>query len=186
MVAFVVLVLAVLSRLLPHALGVSAWGVTAMGGGLLFYGSRLGVRSRWMAMLAVPVIAATDWYLTTVVYGFPFKVSSYLIPWVWYAAVACFGSMLLYRRRTVLRVGGAAVMSATGFFVLSNGLVWLSGTMYPKTAAGLLSCYAAGLPFYRNDALATMVVCGVLFGAPVLARSISERMKAAQDAGFAA
>lgn len=82
--------------------------------------------------------------------------------------------MLLHRRRTVVRVASAALGSATGFFLLSNGMVWLSGTMYPKTAGGLMACYAAGVPFYRNDAIATMLVCGVLFGLPVLARRIAE------------
>lgn len=186
MIAYVVLLVAVLSRLVPHLLGVSAWGVTAMGGGLLFFGSRLGLRSTWQALLAVPVIAFTDWYLTTVVYGFPFKVSGYVIPWIWYAAVACFGSMLLHRKRSVLRVSGAAIGSATGFFLLSNGLVWLSGTMYPRTAGGLLACYAAGVPFYRNDAIATLAVCGVLFGVPVLAKSMAEGFRHVGSEGHGA
>ena len=183
MLAYIVLVLAVLSRLLPHLLGISAWGVTAMGGGLLFFGSRLPARSRWQALLAVPVIAATDWYLSTVVYGFPFHVNSYLPTWLWYAAVACLGSVLLHRSRTVLRVGASALGSATGFFLLSNGLVWFSGTMYPKSAAGLLSCYAAGLPFYRNDTLATLAVCGALFGLPALARHLIDSVAHSGDHG---
>ncbi len=179
MVGFIVLLLAVLSRLVPHLLGTSAWGVTAMGGGLLFFGSRLGAKDRWMAVLALPLIAGMDWYLTTEVYGFPFHVAGYVIPWVWYVAMCFMGSAVLGRRRTVGRVVGAAVASATGFYVLSNGAVWLGGTMYPRTAQGLLACYAAGLPFYRNDAVSTLILCGVLFGLPALAR----RMAEAQDEG---
>lgn len=170
MAAFLVLLFAVLSRLLPHLLGVSAWGVTALGGGLLFFGSRLPGDQRWKALLAVPLLAAMDWYLTTEVYGFPFHITGYVVPWLWYAGVAWFGSVVLGHRRSALRVVGAAVGSATGFFLLSNGLVWLNGTMYPRTPGGLLACYAAGLPFYRNDALATLALCGILFGLPVLAR----------------
>ncbi len=174
MAGFVVLLLAVLSRLVPHMLGVSAWGVTAMGGGLLFFGSRLRKSERWMAVLALPLIAEMDWFLTTRVYGFPFQVAGHVAPWAWYVAVCLLGSALLSRRRTVGRVAGAALVSSTGFFLLSNGMVWLSGTMYPKTAQGLLACYAAGLPFYRNDALSTLVVCGLAFGLPALARQMVE------------
>ncbi len=180
MAGFVVLLLAVLSRLLPHALGTSAWGVTAMGGGLLFFGSRLRADARWMALLSLPLVAAMDWYLTTQVYGFAFHAAGYVVPWVWYAAVCWFGAVLLHRRRTVGRVAGAALLSSTGFFLLSNGMVWLSGTMYPKTAGGLLACYGAGVPFYRNDALSTLVVCGVLFGLPALARRMAVH---GEDAG---
>ena len=174
MVAYVVLLLAVLSRLLPHALHISAWGVTALGGGLLFFGSRLGKTSRWQAVFVVLAIAVTDWYLTSVVYGFPFHVRGYVVTWAWYAALCCFGSLLLHRRKSLLRVVGAAAGSSTGFFLLSNGMVWLSGTMYPKNAGGLLACYVAGVPFYRNDVLSTLAVCGVLFGLPVVARRMSE------------
>ncbi len=184
MVAYVVLILAVLSRLLPHALHISAWGVTALGGGLLFFGSRLGKATRWQAAFAVLAIAATDWYLTSVVYGFPFHLRSYVVTWAWYAAVCCSGSLLLHRQRTALRVVGAAVGSSTGFFLLSNGMVWLSGTMYPRNPGGLLACYVAGLPFYRNDLLSTLAVCGVLFGLPVVARRMSEGL-AGVDRGAA-
>ena len=172
MTGFVVLLLAVLSRLVPHLLGVSAWGVTAMGGGLLFFGSRLSRNRRWTALLALPLIAGMDWFLTTKVYGFPFHVAGYVVPWLWCMAVCLLGAAVLGRRRTMGRVVGAALVSSTGFFVLSNGMVWLSGAMYPKTAAGLMACYAAGLPFYRNDALSTLAVCGVVFALPVLARRI--------------
>ena len=183
MLAYLVLVLAVLSRLVPHLLHTPAWGVTALGGGLLFFGSRLNRRQWWQALAAVPLLAATDWYLTAQVYGFPFQLRSYVIPWLWYAAVAVLGSSLLHRRRSVVRVGGAALLSATGFFVLSNGLVWLGGEMYPRSFAGLLACYAAGLPFYRNDAFSTLALCGLLFGLPVLGRRLAERVEAFRDSG---
>lgn len=171
MAGFVVLLLAVLSRLLPHALGVSAWGVTAMGGGLLFFGSRLRRGERWMALLALPLMVGMDWTLSTAVYGFPFHAAGYAVTWCWYLAVVVLGSVML-RRRTVGRVVGAALLSSTGFFLLSNGAVWLDGAMYPKSLAGLMGCYAAGLPFYRNDALSTLAVCGVVFGLPALARRL--------------
>ncbi len=42
MLAYIVLLLAVLSRILPHAFHATAWNFTAVGGGLLFFGSRMG------------------------------------------------------------------------------------------------------------------------------------------------
>ena len=172
MAAYVVLILAILSRFLPHALHTSAWGVTALGGGLLFAGSRWDRASRWRALLAVLAIAASDWVLTTGVYGYPFHVSAYVVTWAWYALVCVAASAWLYRRASATRVVTAALASSTGFFLLSNGTVWASGTMYPRTFAGLSACYAAGLPFYRNDVISTLAVCGILFGLPALARRI--------------
>ncbi len=186
MLAYLVLVFAIFSRLVPHLLHTPAWGVTALGGGMLFFGSRLQSRQRWQALAAIPLLAATDWYLTTRVYGFPFHLRSYVIPWLWYAAVAVLGAALLHRRRSVVRVGGAALLSATGFFILSNGLVWIGGEMYPRSFGGLLACYAAGLPFYRNDALSTLALCGILFGLPALARELAHRLELLRGSRFIA
>lgn len=170
MAVYVVLILAVLSRFLPHLLHTSAWGVTALSGGVLFAGSRLRRGARWQALVAVLLIALSDWILTRAVYGFPFHPGAYVVTWAWYGLLCVGASAWLYRRGSAARVVAAALASSTGFFLLSNGLIWASGTMYPRTSAGLISCYAAGLPFYRNDALSTLAVCGILFGLPALAR----------------
>jgi hypothetical protein len=45
--------------------------------------------------------------------------------------------------------------------------------MYPRTLSGLIACYAAAIPFYRNDVLSTAVVAGLAFGIPVMVRKIS-------------
>lgn len=177
MLAYLVLVLAALSRLLPHALHGVGLNVTAVGGGLLFFGSR---RPRWQALCAVGVMALTDVYLTRFVYGFPFHVRSYLMTWAWYGAVCLLGSGLL-RRVTLLRVAAAVLSSATGFFLLSNLVVWAESGMYGHSAAGLLACYAAALPFYGNDLLATTITAGVLFGLPVVARQLTTALSAASD-----
>jgi hypothetical protein len=36
--------------------------------------------------------------------------------------------------------------------------------MYPKTIAGLMACYAAGIPFFGNTLLGDFVYAGILFG----------------------
>ena len=54
--------------------------------------------------------------------------------------------------RTVL---AASLVGAVAFFLISNFGVWLGGGMYSPTWKGLLDCYAAGLPFFRNSLLST-------------------------------
>ena len=50
--------------------------------------------------------------------------------------------------------------------------------MYPRTLAGLGACFAAAVPFYRNDLLSTTVVAGLAFGVPVLVRKASSANEA--------
>jgi hypothetical protein len=175
MLAFLVLLVAAISRLIPHAMHGVGLNVTAVGAGLLFFGSR---RPRWQAGIAAVVMALTDVYLTTMVYGYPFHVRDYLVTWAWYAAVCVMASALL-RRVTVLRVVAGVVASATSFFVLSNLAVWAGAGMYPHTAAGLVACFAAAVPFYANDLVSTGYCSAVFFGLPVLGARMVQAMRGA-------
>jgi hypothetical protein len=177
MLAIVILFLAALSRLVPHMLHGIAYNFTAVGAGLLFFGSR---RPRWQTVLAVAVMALTDIYLTTRVYHYAFHLRGYLVTWVWYAAVCLLGSGLL-RKVTVLRVVGGVLASATSFFLLSNFVVWAGSAMYPHSLAGLASCFAAGVPFYGNDLVSTGVFAGAFFGLPALAARLVDAMRPANQ-----
>ena len=174
MLAILVLLLAAFSRLLPHAMHGVGLNFTAVGAGLLFFGSR---RPRWQAGIAAAVMALTDIYLTKAVYGLPFHVSGYLLTWAWYAAVCLIGSGLL-RKVTALRVVAGVFASATSFFLLSNFVVWIGSGMYAHSLAGLSACYASGLPFYANDLASTGLVSAALFGLPVLAARMTEMLHA--------
>jgi hypothetical protein len=167
MPAYLLLLVAVLTRVLPHA---GWWNLTAVGGALLYFGAR---RS-WREMLApLAVLMATDYYLTVFAYHYSFRWESYLPTWAWYLAAMALGQILLRARTTVVRVTAGALLGPTSFFVLSNYAVWAGGGMYPHTLAGLNACFVAALPFYRNDLISTAIVAGLAFGVPALVRRMS-------------
>jgi hypothetical protein len=185
MSAYLVLLLAVLSRILPHAFHAVSWNFTAVGGGLLFFGSQMNrvhssARKAARVVIAVLVLMATDYYLTVYAYGYPFHVRGYLVTWAWYALVCLIGSQLL-AKTSVLRVVAGTLASATSFYILVDFAVWAGGQLYPHTLAGLGACYIAAIPFYRNDLVSTGLVAGALFGLPVLAAKIVETIHAAHD-----
>ncbi len=93
MAAYLVLLFAVLSRVLPPAFHVSGVNFTAVGGSLLFFGSKMGGArmGRWQAGIAIAALAATDYFLTVFAYGYPFQTSAYLATWVWYGAICLVG-----------------------------------------------------------------------------------------------
>jgi hypothetical protein len=167
MPAYLLLLVAVLSRLLPHP----GWmNFTAVGGALLYFGAR----RPWREMLApLAALMATDYLLTVYSYQYSFQWRFYVATWAWYAMAMALGWILLRARTTVLRVGAGALLGPTSFFLLSNYAVWASGWTYPRTLGGLGACYAAAVPFYRNDLLSTTVVASAAFGLPVLVRRLS-------------
>ena len=177
MVAYLVLVLAILSRLLPYAFHTTSVGFTAIGGGLLYFGAR---RSRWQTIPAVLALMATDWYLTTQIFNYPFHASAYIVTWLWYAAVCLFGHQVLSGKASMLRVAGSVLATSTSFFILSNFVVWAGSNMYPHSLAGLAACYVAAIPFYANDLMSTAVTAGALFGLPALARDITATVNQAR------
>lgn len=164
MPAYLLLLVAVLSRLMPH----NDWlNFTAVGGALLYFGAR---RS-WREMLApLAALMVTDYCLTVFVYHYSFRWEGYVTTWAWYVAAMALGHILLHARTTFVRVAAGVVLGPTSFFVVSNYAVWASGGMYPRTMAGIETCYAAAIPFYRNDLLSTAIIAGAAFGIPVLLR----------------
>jgi len=170
MPAYLLIALAVLSRLVPHP----DWlNFTAVGGALLYFGARRG----WREMLApLAALMATDYVLTVFAYHYAFRWETYVTTWAWYVMAMALGHILLHARTTFVRAGAGVVLGPTSFFVVSNYAVWAGGVMYPHTLAGLGTCLAAGIPFYRNDLLSTGIVAGLAFGVPVLVR----RMRGAE------
>ena len=162
MLPFLLLIAAFASHVLPHPW----WNFTAVGGALLVWGAR---RPWYWAALPVGLLALGDWYLMRFVYSYPFHVDAYLLTWAWYALVIVLGRLLLQGSPGFARVGGAAVLASTSFFVASNFAVWAEpGSWYPHTMAGLDACYTMALPFYRNDLLSTLLVVGLVWGLPAL------------------
>jgi hypothetical protein len=170
MLAYLFILLAVVVRFLPHP-----FAFTPVGAALLFFGARGPRRQIWVPLA---LLAASDVILTTLVYRYPFS-WDHFVTWAWYAAILWLGTAL--RENTGwLRVAGAALASSISFFVVSNFAVWACWTTYPKTLAGLLTCYAAGVPFFRRGAAGDLFFAAILFGAPALAAAISRSLSKPQ------
>jgi hypothetical protein len=171
MPAYLLLLAALLSRVIPHA---GWYGFTAIGGSLLYFGAK---RSWREMLLPVAALAGLDYYLTTHVYSYDFIWQDYLVTWAWYAAAIILGAILLAREVSVVRIASAALLGPTSFFLASNYSSWLAlnhpGGMYAHTFAGLLTCLAAGLPFYGRDLISTGLVLTLAFGVPVVVRRFS-------------
>ena len=138
MPAYLFLLIAVASRLALGATPHPEWfNFTAVGGMLLYFGAR---RS-WREMLApLAVLMATDYFLTVNVYHYAFQWPAYVPTWTWYIAAMVLGQILLKSKTTFVRVGAAALLGPTSFFLLSNYAVWAGGGMYPRTMGGLGAC----------------------------------------------
>ena len=61
----------------------------------------------------------------------------------------------------------AAVASSVVFYLITNFAVWLFDNMYTKDLTGLITCYIAAVPFFRNTLLGDLFYTIVLFGVTI-------------------
>lgn len=159
---------AAFSRLIPHAPNFTAVGAIA-----LFSGAKLV--SDWKAFL-IPVAALwlSDLFINNIVYAQYYDSFMLFTGGFVYMASALFLGVivgrLLLQTPSFTKVVGASLLSSILFFLISNFGVWISvSSTYPHNAAGLLMCYEAAIPFFRNELVATLMYSGVFFGAYYLA-----------------
>ncbi len=71
---------------------------------------------------------------------------------------------LLLKGRSFSSLLTGAIAAPTVYFLVSNFMVWTgaSEAVYAKSFGGLMTCYEAGLPFYRNSLIATLVFLPVI------------------------
>jgi hypothetical protein len=81
-----------------------------------------------------------------------------------YAFIVWLGTKLRESPRA-WAIAGAALAGEVVFFAITNFANWIVQTdTYPHTVAGLLACYVAALPFFRNALISVAVYATVLFG----------------------
>lgn len=160
--------LAAFSRLLPHPPNFAPIGAMALFGAAYF--------SQRYLSFAIPIVSMwlSDLVLNNVIYN------QYFDHFVWfyqgcywtYGAFIMIGliGFLILKRIKIQNLILASLLASIIFFLLSNFGVWASTTMFPKNFSGLIACYTAGLPFYKNTLMGDLVYTGVLFGAFELAQ----------------
>lgn len=159
---------AVASRLAPHPWNLTSVTAVALFGGAYFQDRRLA--------FAIPLAAL---FLSDLVLGFyPGLPLVYLS----FALVVVLGVWLSSRRRPPF-IAGAALLSSVMFFAVTNFGVWAFGSIYPRTLAGLESCYLAAIPFFRGSVEGDLLYTFVLFGGFALLERRFLGLRDPQDIG---
>ncbi|MBN1118071.1 MAG: hypothetical protein JXA77_12745 [Bacteroidales bacterium] len=157
-----IVLLAAFSRLIPHPPNFAPIGAMALFGAAYF-------SQRYLSFL-VPIISMwlSDLVLNNVVYSqhFDYFVWFYQGCYWTYGAFILIGlvGFVLLKRIRIHNLILVSLLASLVFFIVSNFGVWASTTMYPKNFSGLIACYAAGIPFFKNTLMGDLVYTGVLFG----------------------
>jgi hypothetical protein len=157
------ILMAALSRLVPHPANFAPIG------GMALFGAAYFDKRLWAYLVPIVSMWISDLALNNAVYG------AYFDRFVWFysgsaftygafALIAAFGTVAL-RRVRIPALAVSALCASAIFYLVSNFGVWFSSGMYPKTFEGLTACYVAGLPFFKNTLLGDAFYVALLFGA---------------------
>lgn len=147
LIALGLVTLGVVSRLIPHQPNLTAIGAIA-----IFSGVYLPKKFAF----AVPILSML---ISDMIIGFHSTIG-----WVYAAFVLV--AFLSYQGRSWLRDGkilASPLVSASLFFLVSNFGVWLSGSLYPLTLAGLVDCFIRAVPFFRPTLMGDFAYTTLLY-----------------------
>ena len=154
-IAVTLVALAALVRLVPHLPNATPIAAMALFGGAI-------LPKKWGWILPVVAMLATDailgWYTLPIM-------------------VAVYGSFILTNligtavrsKLNVSTVLGGSLAGSLLFFTLTNFAVWAWTPMYQPTIAGLVACYVAALPFFRNTVMGDLGYTVAIFGTYAIA-----------------
>jgi hypothetical protein len=137
------------TRLIPHLPNMTSITAVALFGGAYFQDRRLAF-----------VVPLTALFLSDLVLGL---YSGMAVVYLSFVLIVGIGLWLRTRRQPAL-IAGAALFSALLFFGVTNFGVWAFGHLYPKTSSGLTACFAAAVPFLRNELIGDLVYTLIMFG----------------------
>lgn len=156
------LVIGIIGRVIPHPPN-----FTPIGGIIIF--SMLSLENRFLKFF-IPILVfwVSDLIINniTLPLTYPQYYQGFQLFGNWSIYLALFSIMLglklfLNNRKKYL-IPRSSLIAATLFFLITNFGVWLGSSFYPPTFSGFLICLGAGVPFFGNNLLSTLIYSYVL------------------------
>ena len=148
--AALLILAAAISRLIPHPPNFAPIASLAIFGGAVLTNKKYAL----IFPLGALLLSDTLFQLFTTTPGF-YDISQTFVYGAFILITLIATRIKTVNTKTVLF---ACLWSGALFFVISNFGVWATGIYYPKTFSGLMSCYAAAVPFYKNEFFGNMLL----------------------------
>lgn len=184
----VLIFLAIISRVITNHL--QLWNFNAIGAAALFGG--MMIRNKRQAYL-LPILTL---FLSDLFLQFFTNVQTFYGAYIGQLFFV-YGAFLFItwiatriKKADALTILVASIGTGVLFYLITNLGTFLTTNLYPHTFSGLIACYAAGIPFYKegdlfssfalNGILGNIFFSAVLFGAWSLIKQISFQPKKQQ------
>jgi len=159
MLALILMMFGILFRIIPHAPNFTPVAAIAL------FGAAFLPNKRMALIMPLALIIISDLFI-----GLHDMV---VFTWgsVLLVSIIGVGLRSSQKSKTVLL---GSLGSSVVFYLVTNFGVWAAG-WYPPTMQGLIQCYAAGVPFFRNFLAGTLVYSAAFFVTYALAAKAVRR-----------
>jgi len=147
-IPYLLILIAIVSRLIPHPPN-----LTAVGASSLYSGRYLSGKWQWLVPLLAMLI--TDYFLgwhSTIIFVYGAFALNIIL------------GRYLNRHPTIFGTAGVTIVGSVIFFVITNFGVWLTSGLYDHSIAGLLLCYNMAIPFFGWTLAGDIIFVTLLFG----------------------
>lgn len=163
MIYYILIIIGFLTRFAPHPMNFTAVGAIALFSGYYFRDKRIAF------IVPMAIMILSDWVLGF--YQWQLLASVYLS----FAFVVFLGTTIKKQKWFIALP--ASLLGTASFFLITNWAVWQFANWYPHTLAGLLTCYAEGLPFIKNSFAGDLVYTFIFFEIAELAMLIAKKIE---------
>ena len=157
------ILIAALSRMIPHPYNFAPMGAMAIFGAAYFTNKKFS--------FLVPLVAMfiSDLLVNNILYASFYGGFTLFTPgfyWM-YGAIALIvvAGVFIMKKVNTSRIIAGSLVASVIFFLITNFGAWLGNPIYPQGLEGLLMSYTAGIPFFANTVLGDIFYSGVMFGA---------------------
>jgi len=141
--------LAIISRFLPHWDNFSPLYSVALFSGMILSNRKLSIGIIFLAMFISDIFLG--WHESMVSVYLSFGIIVYL-------------GDFFKNKKSIANIFAGSIVSALIFFVLTNFTVWAFGGFYELSFAGLVECYTMAIPFLRPTFYSSIFYSALLFG----------------------
>ncbi len=148
--ALVLIVVAAVTRFIPHPFNFTAIGAIALFSGAVVKDKRLAF------LIPISVLLFTDMIL-----GFHFS----MLPVYTCFAFTVFMGIFIKNKQNIFSIAFASLVSSLVFFLITNLPFWYWELgLYPMTISGTMESYKMAIPFFKNQLVGDLFYNSMLFG----------------------
>lgn len=162
------IIIAALSRVLPHPYNFAPIGAMSLFGAAYF------TNTKFAFLMPLAAMFVSDLLVNNLLFAGFYGEFMFFTPGFWYIygaiALIVVAGLLILKKVNIKTVVGGSLSASVIFFLVTNFGAWVGNPIYPQTLEGLFMSYAAGIPFFHYTVLGDLIYSGVMFGAFEYAR----------------